>query len=287
MRLFCLVTALFAQQWEFNGLGPATVEGVGVSAEERRQVKTSWPGNTIYAWFLPSSKAHFSPQEAKAVIAAGNVFLRRMSVMTRLVGLKAAVPIDASTLDNREVIALVGEKQEVLDFARKSSLLKKSDAWVEGNWSAIPSNPELGMKRTKERMGWVLVGASASEGFARALKGKASKVEAAALIIIHGSGHVAGLGHLTRGSFMDDGAVLAANISGESDFVMKGATVSPKQTAIEDLFDAKLFDKLPDHNYTGSYTSEKTQRAVWNRFFGWTAPSPVSEYCSRQPEHCF
>lgn len=281
--LLLLALLASAQEFALTGDGPAEVRGV---AAERR-VQSSWPGNRLYLWFLPSANAHFSPAQAKEVVAAGNAFLQRMSVLTRMTAIAPPQPFDASDIDKTDLVVLIGEKAEVLDFGLKSKLLAQADhSWVEHDWQGSKYNPEMGIDQHNGRKGVVLVSASGASAMTKEAGGNATKAQITALLAIHGAGHVAGLKHLDDRSFMDDGALLAANISGKGGFIMNGVMVNPRLTPIDDLFHAGLFDKLPASDYDRKYSPQNTQRKAWIKLFGSRAPSPVSAYCSQKPKHC-
>lgn len=232
-------------------------------------------GNTLYVWFLPSARKSFSPAQAKGTVEAGNGFVRALKLGTRLVGFAAAEPFDCSGLHKSDVLAFVGEKDEALDFARRSGLLEAEDEWVRQDWAATRQNPEIGLEGRR----MVFVGASAAAQFASELAGKATKEQAAALLIVHGAGHAAGLKHRDDGSFMDDGALLAANISGKGGFVSNGVLVRPRLTPIEALFDPSLVRALGASGYDDKYKTGNTQFAAWVKHFGLRSPPAEPPLC--------
>lgn len=283
--LLLLASVLFSQEFTLPDTDAPNVKGVTVDPD--RKVESSWAGNRLYLWFLPSSKAHFSPSEAKDVVIAGNAFLQRLSVMTRMSAITTPQPFDASDIDKNDLVAIIGEKEEALDFARKSKLLAEGDVkWVAQDWGGGPQSPELGIDRYEGRKGLVLISASGAKGMTKEVAGKATKSQITALLAIHGAGHVAGLKHLNDRSFMDDGSHLAANISGKGGYLLNMVMVNAKLTPIEDHFAAQLFDKLPASEYDRKYSPQNTQRKAWVKLFGTAAPSPVPPYCSRAPRHC-
>lgn len=232
-------------------------------------------GNTLYVWFLPSARKSFSPAQAKGAVDAANAFLSRLKLGTRAVGFAAAEPFDCSALDKRDVLAFVGEKAEALEFARRSKLLTAEDEWVSSDWAATLHNPEIGLEGRR----MVFVGASAAARFAAELGAKATKEQAAALLVVHGAGHVAGLKHRDDLSFMDDGARLVSNVSGKGGFISNGALVRPKETSIDALFDAALFRRIGASNYDDKYETGNTQFVAWLKHFGMRSPPAEPPLC--------
>lgn len=231
------------------------VHGEGVSVKR--------PGHKIIVWALPEAQKSFGEAGLKAIVAAGDRNLASLGVSTRLVIYKGK-RLSREMADAMGKLAILGSKKNVLLLAPANGLITQDEAtWLQSYWNPDGTNPEKSENGHSSGDGrYSMIGSEACFSFAQTAG--IPPVEAAALFIIHGVGHQAGIGmgpdgHTQEQNFMDDGARLVSMLSGKMVVGEGGAAPSFDKRPIVDLFKADKFATASA--YAGKL--EPLQRNQW------------------------
>ncbi|MBL4575405.1 MAG: hypothetical protein JKY51_04800 [Opitutaceae bacterium] len=145
--------------------------------------------NVIYLVALPSSKTQFTKQDLKSVAAQANANYRNLGLETRVVIFESSQPFDPAHLDPNDSYVILGSSAGITSTVAGQGF--SSEIQQTARTLAGGSDPEQsGTTFNKFEQG-ILIESSRVSDFGR--ETKADKLGAAAFLIVHGSGHNAGI----------------------------------------------------------------------------------------------
>jgi RHS repeat-associated protein len=171
--------------------------------------------NTIYLVTLKGIEKHVNVNQ---VVENANQYFNNLGVKTQVVLFNGNVE-DLNKIDETDGIAILGSsKEQITDFVQNNLMEVTSESFREGrleNWKNTKNNPEISENNSGNGGNVIVI--NASDLGETANNFLSTKAEAGAFLLVHGSGHLAGLGH-DRGytSLMSSGSAITAMIQGSN-----------------------------------------------------------------------